>query len=579
MLKKLLAVVTATALLSVSVFAAPQVAEYPAEEYGYESYYEETMEAIVSGGTIIIEAPMAASTTSVTMFRSFAERIFDDVIDQLYFNQFRDGFENVRRHSIDIGQVVRHGNFEMEVLSSVAIAGQSFTVQNWAFPPFTFVEATGVFLLNEDAEYEAVTGYSVDVYTFISLRDTTGQVDFSWGTIVDLAQVFDVASPLDWSAPPMSHGMFGSANLIFVDEEAGISYFVVRHSTSITDEESISVDFTIERIMADQRNVSEEIVIDFAELLANHEATFIEAGNIGGSSSQSMEMFEVLGEDFDMFSSYREIMERNELNIHVFDDFYITNIALVDDLLKIQISEPLFTDGWGSQWSHIRLINTSAELVDIHVLLEEMDFEDIDEAFWAEMATISRARYPHSLFSIEVTEITDYFMPIGDRRLIERVYHIEDMSILDYLAFSGNMTYFAVMEYVNLSAETFEVPVLNHRLLLEDTQVQVMGENYLLTDIQVSSMEIRFRVDGDGELFNIVGGRSHVPMHELFEINLVFADGTETTYMFFSTGMSFSQSDTTGQRASDLSINFGGNFIDVENLVGIRVNGVLVEAR
>jgi len=110
-----------------------------------------------------------------------------------------------------------------------------------------------------------------------------------------------------------------------------------------------------------------------------------------------------------------------------------------------------------------------------------------------------------------------------------------------------------------------------------------MGDMYILSEIQVNFMDIRFSVDGEGELVDMMGGRAgimrpRIPMSDAIEIVLVFADGTEEPYQHFTSGTSMRMS-TDMQAVEELSMNFGGSVIDVENLVALRINGVLIESK
>jgi len=603
MIKKLLAVALVIAMLSTSVFAAESATEYEEATYCVEEPAE--IELFDSDGTSVSVGGMVA-IAQVMPFGMWDGHDFDDTLDLLFFLAFRDGFEVIRRQSVDINQIVTYGNWEMEILAAVAIGGQVSTFPDWAGQDwFAFDDETGELFIYEYAEdgtrerhlmedpekllemfearmdeglIEMLNSRNVEVRTFFTLRDTSGEFPVNWGTMINFTQ-----------DPYITHGNIfgGHANFFHYDDETGKAYFVGNHWGSVEEGDSIIVNFAIERILSDNRTVNEEIAINLAELLENHEATFITEESrwrLGGNST--MEMFEILGEDFDPQSPDREFMERGEINVHIFEDIYLTNIAVRDNLLYLQISQPRETPQHSSErWTSISLINPTVE-IPILEFDENTNWDEIDESFWQAQTEMFRQRYILNLFSVDVTkwEITEEGLPvqqIPETRVTEMAFHLEDMSVLGDLVFNISVSYFGVNEGVNLNVEEFELPIIGQILEFEDIEVTIDGDTYLIYNIQVSFTELRFNIGGEGRIFDMVGhGFMQEHPSDLFEIFLILTDGTEVdfTAVSFGTGMGWSTDMDTGL-VSNLSLSFSRSVIDVDNLEALSINGVVVSQK
>ncbi|MCL2840336.1 MAG: hypothetical protein FWE05_06145 [Defluviitaleaceae bacterium] len=485
--------------------------------------------------------------------------VFDDVIDQIYFNIFRDGFEFIRQNSVPIHQVITYGHFEMEVISSIALASRQFAHQNWLTDDwFTIDLDTGYFSINEDAEYEIIDMLGVDVRTFFSLRDVTGEVQLDWSTMINLGEDFDRMHFI--FDPVMARAGFGNVSFVHFDVDTGTAYFLASHSASAMEGQNVIVDFAVSSILANNQRNTEEIAIDFIEILANHEATFI------------------------LEDDGREIMQRGELDIYLFEDIYLTNIAVRDNFLHIQTSEPMNVWHEEGRWAHVQLFNPAVEMPDLEALFENVDWETVDEDFWAEIDAMWRGRYPQSLFSSDVTEwemitraVQDIPFEQPESRIIEHVFYFEDMNVLADLVFEGVLSYFAFSQNVDLSIDEFELPVINFMTAFEDIEIEIDGDTYLISNLRASLTEISFALDGDGMIFyRLRDVNPHVSLQDYITIHLVYAEGPDE-FISWSGGMGFSR-DEYGA-INDLTVSFGGSFIFIENLVGLYINGVFVSVK
>ena len=112
-------------------------------------------------------------------------RVFDNAIDQVYFNQFGEGFEFIQNQSTPVNQKVTYGNWELEIISSVAVADRLF--ESTIFPEnlsFTYNEETGEFapaVYDEESGelilieggwegFEREIAAHVTMYTFFAVR-------------------------------------------------------------------------------------------------------------------------------------------------------------------------------------------------------------------------------------------------------------------------------------------------------------------------------------------------------------------------------------------------------------------------
>ena len=87
-------------------------------------------------------------------------------------------------------------------------------------------------------------------------------------------------------------------------------------------------------------------------------------------------------------------------------------------------------------------------------------------------------------------------------------------------------------------------------------------------------MEIRFDIKNPAEFFEFMHNPDFFSISAQFEIVLLLADGTEVLYATHFSGTSHMWDDHGN--VTRVTADFGGRFIDVENLAGIRINGVTI---
>jgi len=343
-------------------------------------------------------------------------QIFDDVLDQIYFNYFGEGFQFLLRHSEELNEVITYGDFTVELLTAVAIAGEERL--------FNFGEETETFR-------------NVNAFVFLSMQDGSGEIDFS-----------------DFLDGTLRLAPWANSHILFYDEETSTAYFVVEVYNSMRKRDSISIDFKINTIFSDKRHFSEIIELDLVELLENHEATTTtEDSGMFSHMFWRQEAKELLDERFAEHFHRRRIVDnetsietlvRDELSISLCQDRYISNIAIIQGLLHLQINEGIIGGGFwpvSGTWpversSSLSLIDTRSgdHIRDISTLfLEERDEE---------------------------------FNMVSDRRYKEWIYHFPDADTLNYLAISIVGDYFNTFIPLNISA-SFDLPI-----------VEILGELY-----------------------------------------------------------------------------------------------------
>ena len=524
---------------------------------------------------------------------------FDNPIDYVYWSVFGDGFEFMQNASVNINRTINHGNLQLRVLSSVAIAGQTFTQIVWPENVIQiFDEETGIWqMICDDTgevidweDLEHVEATDLTVYTFLSLRDTTGEISMA-STQLSLEQ--DLGAVIT-----AGEGFFfGHIRFGHYDEENDTAYFAAVHSTHVENPgRTMPISFTIDHILAGEQHYSDEIKIDLAALLDSHQATFIvedyESDPFGRTFSRSGstagEIHEILGADFDPLRMDAEIMARGELNIHIAHDIYLTNIAFRDNLLLLQIRQE--DNIWRfpqDRWAHFGdMVDTRTGPLDWVELTAEIDFLTMDpdefEAWDEKLRLIWSSRYINNLYSIDVSLFDDDFQIIGNRRYTEMAFHIEDMELINYLAFNVFGGHFEVVQPVNFNISHRRVPVIGGSVTIDAAiELMIAGTRYTASDFTLSPMEISFAIDNGQSLLDALDDFTRrFSIGDYIQIELIYADGTESEFpanqFSWSSSWNWLEEDEEDELVEVRLILFGG-VVDIDNLVAIRVNGERID--
>ena len=530
------------------------------------------------------------------------DREFDSPIEQFLFMRFGEGFEHAKRNLTDINKTFAAGDFEIEILSAMALADREFRRPVVQIPQAPRVlewdPETGEIIWGEQdmLEERAVYTNLVDVFIFGTLKDPGGILGDMREAILDISRERD--------EPMFLLHSFALANVVHVDSETGAAYFAtVLQVSAAPDAEYVNADFTIERMLSDFRRDEWYAGIDFAYILATHEASFVvepldEAqvfpdGQPRRSGFVAYEFGRALGDDSHPLSPEAETLARGELSIQVTENMHITNLALRDNLLLVQITEPGFDleameaipfgfrplppigpphPAMGATFTE--LVDTRISRDDIASVVEEMrasfvewtsagnEPQDFDDSLYSERLHEFHNRRLHEAYMIDIT------FGHNEPRITERAFLIEDAGLIDHLDFGISASYFAIDIPLQFSFEGVYVPILNMGRLSFDGvfQVFIQGSYFGLTDLEVSMREISFSVLDPEPLWVDHGANAF----DLFEIEYVFADG-ETIGQRFSTGSWSSPSPRDGENSA--SYSFSGVFVDIGELVGVRING------
>ena len=147
-------------------------------------------------------------------------------------------------------------------------------------------------------------------------------------------------------------------------------------------------------------------------------------------------------------------------------------------------------------------------------------------------------------------------------------YFIEDEETVGYLDFNIISSGFEVDVPIGFSFAGVYVPILDLGSVSFDGvfQVFVQDSYFSMTDLEVTMRGISFRVLDAAPLWVDNG----INAFDLFDIEYVFADGEVISPRFSSASWGGPGHD---DGESSASYSFGGIFVDVRKLVGIRING------
>ena len=461
-------------------------------------------------------------------------QIFDDVLDQVYFNYFGEGFQFMLRHSEELNEVITYGDFTVELLSAVAIAGEER-------PSFSFDEETETYSEDWSNSFR-----SVNSYIFLSMQDESGEIDFLDGTTT------------------LRLAPWGSSQLLYYDYETGTAYFVAEVFTHVDEVDSISIDFEIDAIFSDMRDFSEIIELDLVELLENHEATTTtEDSGMFSGMSWSQEAEELLDERFaEQFhgrgtndETSIETLVRNELNISLCQDRYISNIALIQGFLHLQINEGIIE---GGTWP--------AERSSFLSLTDTRSGEHI-----------------HNISTLFLEERDEEFNMVSDRRYEEQIYHFPDADTMNYLALSIIGHYFNTIMPLNISA-SLDLPLVIRQIDIDEgLEIEILGELYSIVDISIVPTSISYTIVDGLVLQEDCVSREPGCLEERFspfehiEITLIYDDGTEQEFFGNNGSWGAMMHAEEMDELKDLQVTVGGVAIDMDSLAAIRINGELLQ--
>jgi len=485
----------------------------------------------------------------------------------------------MQEHSVSVNRRATSGNFTLEVLSSVAIAGAPT-------PSVIIDRATG----QTSYDWENTT-MELEAFTFFSLEDRTGNVEFSPEIMLD--RTFE---PTTWD-PAQQVSLW--ANMpIFSHSHEGRGYFVVTHrGSAVGNVNRVNLDIGVNYIIGDIQSNVTSLDIDLYDILQNHTANFNRRAN-------DMFGFPVLDvaavsppppRDWQghEIPRYIYVTERGQLNIPLYGDRYLTNLAIRDGRLHVQTSEPdpqldmaiLLSSRWSPfRWmenTHVSLRDTRIDW-DVFSYPNNLTPEELEAAI-QEMSELHQQFMMVNSADLSIVNMTTG-RTVGGRRYSEEIYEIAGSHVVEHLEFFVTSNTIGLSETVDLTVQSFNVPVINQHRQIDGGAgiVLTSGERVTVNDISLSPLGMTISIDMRHDTL------LQFFAQDSFEVYLIDARGTETpfTWRFASTSIDPSHhmggtwgfvtdrmpamGDTVRAR-----INLAGNAIDVENVARVRINGIV----
>ena len=512
------------------------------------------------------------------------DREFDRLLDELIFRRFGEGSDFLFDYATEIGRTFTTARFEIEVVGSIAFEGS-----RWGMPLWDWHEDTGQY--EETGEVTYLT--DVESYVFIAIRDLRDELDMRSGVNLELAhEVQELGG--------FAFHRFSWANQVQVARESEWAYFAIQGTSAVEDvPRQVDISFTLEYFLADFVWHSDFAGIDFAALLARHEASFTAEdvyAYFDGEEPVLMEerfgfaspiLAEVMGADFDPLSPDFEVMVLGELNVRLADGHYLTNIALADDvLLRIQLTEPPHAGRRGMAWTSVQLVDARVQ-AEQDALWEEWDasliawldagrdWEDFDDSRFFERARELEARLVQELFSISLTQWWDMDAPVVN----ETGFYVGDSQLLNHLDFMVHSSYYETHVPIPFSFSG-NVPVLDFGAVeFAGTHRVFVHDRYLnLTELRVGLTAISFEVL-DTAFLDDLFDEGRINVFDLFEIEFIMASGEVLQDLRFgSAGWSRTTQYFEGDRLDKSWFSFDF-MVDPRGVVGVRINGTEIMSR
>ena len=273
---------------------------------------------------------------------------------------------------------------------------------------------------------------------------------------------------------------------------------------------------------------------------------------------------------------------RGQLNIPLHDGTYLTNLALRENYLHVQLRSYDPPPEFGNPPNRVTLQHWSGprlELVD--TLIDFSEFMNLHygwtysgimnpDRFFEEMLTMPSDFTLSNVVDLSVVNMTTS-RPVDNQRYTERIYRLSDPSIINYLEFQTTEMYMETDIPVFLSATEFSVPPLSVSAVEISDEIEVDSPRGIITlrNMTIRPTNVSFTMRSTRNRAWVDAGN--------FEIYFLNADGTESR--FHRIGIS-AQPENPLHRMGlwelpDLEENFtislSGDVIDLANVVSVRV--------
>lgn len=463
-----------------------------------------TSSSLVLGNKIEVLASSVADTLKVQNLAMFGRDIhkFDNLTDMMYYSVFGESFEIMQQHSKEVNKEAYYDGIRMEVLSTVTIAQEDFYTS----------------------------------YTFFTLQDTSSNNRITNTTRINLQNKILQDNIVN---------AWGNAVPVLFDEETHTMTFIGTYTHYNTEGGNylehmpINIETIIDNYTTESKPIHD---INIMDLINNHDASFTNNRTRGGGFGNQLEE---LGLDFHELLE-EDTLKKDELSIPIqgWDSAYISNIALIDNMLHIQ-TNTLERRDITEQWFNLTLIDTKTDNV----------------------AT--------PIYSINLDNMDEDFNIIEDKVYQDFVYLIEDINNLQHYSLNLETSYYDTIINTDLEI-SFSSPIFMETYKVgEATQILIDNQETNISNIKVSTMGVNFTIDEIELLPEDIREYSEVIKNNI-DVTLIYNNGVEDTYLNNSIGTSWWQEDQE-EFIRDITIKLEGSVIDVDNLVAIKINGTIIE--
>ena len=466
----------------------------------------------------------------------------------------------LRRHMMEVNRTIRQDRFEIEIYAALALGNYR------ASRPFG--------------------GNTIRIYLFFSIRDIKGEIDLSHTRLTTGGSGFRVRTA--WY-------------------EDGVVYFIYHQDQRMDSEVAyVDVDLIINRLQANFQSYYEILDIDIAHLLEKHDASFmtprmrmeywwycldlkwywLDLNLEYYSFDVNFQLSELYGMDVDLLSLEQDIIMYEELSIPMAGHEVLTNIALRDELLLIQITQRAFIEGnevglWFSPNS-IRLVNTNIELQDFESnltdCLTQYAIDKDEDSCQHDLLDLFLAEVPQRQLSriIRFYGLGDY-LTSDEFGLHVLGYYVPETSILPYLALEVLMEYFDLDMPMHIFEEGIRVPVAGVGLYITHEgryEMNILSRMWVISVVEIHMTGIIFVIHDAQYLWDrSMDFADDFSIHgwDVVNIELLLEDGSE--FVLRSRGSSLTTRWNEEYATTDLHVQKDA-FFPIHELIGIRINGI-----
>lgn len=439
-----------------------------------------------------------------------------------------------------IGEILTQGEIEMEIISTITIGNRQFARSH------TIVSVNGI-------EFDQEL----------------------WGSWIEFAvPLLEWGDALPFDAP-ISIDNIGRA--VFYDEETNTMYFMVSHFSAHLEEDTEKVYLELETLQINSGvQVNTTIPnVNLNEIANNHMASFTMdiPSIITGSTLIYPNPLE--GTNYESVQDIIEthgVMVFDELDIYLGEGITLTNIHLDGDIIRLQyrsLSNWVIWDN--TDWVNVQLTS--------------------DNHFWPML--LSRSTF---------MEMDENFMPLSDYAHTEVIYFIGEFDILmtpwifimeeeaqsqDFENLQLVLSSESILnsEPFNVSTSFYSPFIIGERMFDGDYEVliEVDNQEFILNSLSVANSAIYIELRDALVLEEIIttdnfGNPSN--LDEFFTLQLVFEDGNTSYIEDISRSVLWFDTWAYEEGLTDFTtvfIDFFGLSINVSQLVGVIINGTLVE--